>query len=101
VATRSPAPTDTPEPTRIEWAGREPLARLGLEPVRDAEVLGIDDVADATSGTGGTVHVHVDRLEVQRPGPTPPPIGRPRATADTLGLDQYLEQRRADRKGRG
>ena len=77
------------------WEPREPLAPLGLEPLLPREVVPEDVPGNAA------VHVHVGRVEVVRQAP-PAPAPAPRLErAPVLGLDQYLEQRRAAERGSG
>jgi hypothetical protein len=82
---------------RVEFVPREPLAPLGLEPLRLSEILSDKSAAARVSGHPA-VHVHIGRLEVQRPAP---PAPKPRRS-NLLGLDDYLAQRAAAHaKGRG
>jgi hypothetical protein len=83
--------TEPTPPTTVVFEPREPLAAVSLEPLTAQELLTVPAVADVAA-PDGVVHVHIGRLEVNRPAPQPPPPS-PRRRAPTLSLDDYLAQR--------
>jgi hypothetical protein len=79
-------------PATVDFEPREPLAAVGLEPLTGRELLAVPAIADVAA-PDGVVHVHIGRLEVNRPAAPPPSAPSPRRRAPTLSLDDYLAQR--------
>ena len=109
AAENSTVPTAPPSPVparcvatetrEINFEPREPLAPLQMRPLQIDEILEEPRVAAAVSADS-IVHVHIGRLEVQRPAPPPPVKTKPQRGAGMLGLDEYFVQRTESRRGR-
>lgn len=87
---------------RVAFDGGEPLERRGLVRLDHREVLTQPSVVEAIDRgePNAPIHVHIGRLEVQRPAPPPAPPPPARPPAPVLGLDQYIAERPTRRSAR-
>ncbi len=93
---------DGPRVRRVLFDGGEPLERRGVDRLEDREVTEHPAIQGALAGdqVDSTIHVHIGRLEVQRPAPPTAPPRPPRPRAPVLGLADYLADRPTIRSGR-